>query len=114
MVRRVLNHVFTGLQGFMEEYRARLLRINDRENHMFMQALVNHVNDQEFIGKLKSNQERRDVLELLIQNSDLFERGSAQYHTLLQVSDRYLEAIENSQQAYSLIHMSVVQDQSEV
>ncbi len=53
------------------------------------------MNEDRFIEKLRET-ERRDVLETLIANADLFERGSAMYHTVLHVSDKYLEAIENS------------------
>ena len=85
---------FAKFNEFLEEYRARLLRINDRENHMFMEALVQHVNEDSFLEQLNV-QEKRDVLETLVTNAELFERGSAQYHTVLHVSDKYLEAIEN-------------------
>lgn len=97
----------------MDEYRSRLLRINDRENHIFMEALLAHMNEDKVIDGLAPEQ-RREVLELLITNAELFERGSAQYHSTLHVSEKYLEAIENSQQAYSLIQMCVVSEQSGV
>ena len=35
-----------GLIEFIEEYKGRLLRINDRENHIFMEALLKHINDE--------------------------------------------------------------------
>lgn len=62
---------------FMDEYKSRLIRINDRENHIFLSALVKHLNEDAFIEKLDSNEERREVLEMLINNAELFERGSA-------------------------------------
>lgn len=51
----------------MEEYKGRLLRISDRENHIFMEALLHHINDEEnFIGRLTDRKQRREVLDLLI------------------------------------------------
>lgn len=73
-----------------------------------MQAMISQLNSDSFLANIASNQDRREILEMLINNAELFERGSIQYHTNLIISDKYLDAIENNDQAFSLIQMCVI------
>eukprot|EP00347_Sterkiella_histriomuscorum_P020718 403336744 len=76
------------LSNFISDYQSRLLRINDRENNMFMIALIQHVNSDAFLKGIETSQQKLDALDSILQNAELFERGSLQYHVPIYISDQ--------------------------
>ncbi|CDW76136.1 UNKNOWN [Stylonychia lemnae] len=112
----MLNYIydinsFQGLNDFMIEYKTRVSRINDRENALFMDTLLKHVNNSEFIDNLETDLERLEIIELLIENCDLFEKGSVQYHVNFKISEKYLDSIDIADQLESLTRMCIYKQQ---
>lgn len=65
--------------SFLEDYKARLGRISDRENQIYMRALLDRLSSSQRL----SAEDRGDILQALLQNLSLFMRGSAQFHVPL-------------------------------
>ncbi len=101
---------FKDFFNFFENYKSRVSRINDRENSIFLRALVHRLNERDFdnVHKL-STQNRVEILETLINNSHLFIKGSSQYHVPLELSEKYYMNFEKREVIHSLINMCRVQ-----
>lgn len=78
--------------NFFDEYQARLNRISDRENYIYLSALVQQLNERKYIDSLKA-EEKLQVVETLINKAELFQRGSNQYHVKMQLSYKYFKGI---------------------
>lgn len=102
---------YASFLDFFENYKSRLTRINDRENQIFMKSLLARLNNtKNFLtaGKL-SPEEKLDIIETLLNHSQLFARGTTQYHVPLEISEKYFYGIKDKEILYSLINSCRVQ-----
>ena len=93
--------------NFFENYKSRLTRINDRENSIFLRALLERINNAatfQSLAKLTS-QQKVDMIETLLNNASIFSRGSPQFHVPLELHDKYFSSFENKEQIHSIIEM---------
>jgi len=94
---------YPGFVTFFDNYTARLTRINDRENQIFLKALLARLNQTKTFLPNISPEDKLEILETLLSNSHIFTRGSQQFHVPLEVSERYLYDIDK-EALYSLLN----------
>ena len=59
-------------------------------------------NPKQLLGNLNP-QEKLDIIETLLNNSQIFTRGSSQYHVPLEISDKYFQGMTEKETLYSLL-----------
>ena len=85
----LLNN-YQSFSEFFENYTSRrLTRLNDRENSIFLKALLDRLNNNRAFLTNLTPSEKFEVIQTLVNFSHIFTRGSAQFHVSLDLSEKY-------------------------
>lgn len=85
----LLNN-YQSFSEFFENYTSRrLTRLNDRENSIFLKALLDRLNNNRAFLTNLTPSEKFEVIQTLVNFSHIFTRGSAQFHVPLDLSEKY-------------------------
>jgi hypothetical protein len=94
----------------MDDYKSKLARVSDRDNHIFTSALIKRLNENYFINNL-TLEHKISTIETLILNAKIFQQGSVQYHTHITLNHKYFNGFSDTQQIISLLEMIGASDQ---
>lgn len=99
-------HNFQSFSEFFENYTSRrLTRLNDRENSIFLKALLDRLNNSRaFLVNLTAT-EKLEIIQTLINFSHIFAKGSAQFHVQLELSEKYFLDFASKEDLYSVLEM---------
>jgi hypothetical protein len=106
----LLNN-YQSFSEFFENYTSRrLTRLNDRENSIFLKALLDRLNNNRAFLTNLTPSEKFEVIQTLVNYSHIFARGSAQFHVPLELSEKYFADFVSKEDLYSILEMCRLQN----